>query len=88
MSSAPVGAGACVISASACARRLAIGHAPRADPDERELLDAAVAFENLVRDARQRAPDPIRVHDYRHGKPAPTAAKLWNEREDEREESS
>ena len=42
-------------------------HAARADPDERQLVEAAVALENLVRDARQRARHAIGVHYLRHG---------------------
>ena len=37
-------------------------HAARPDADQRELLDAAVALEDLVRDARQRATDAVGVH--------------------------
>ena len=39
----------------------------RADADQRDLVEAAVALENFVRDARQRARHPIRVHHQRHG---------------------
>ena len=43
-------------------------HAARADADEREVVDAAVALENLVRDARQRASDAVGIHHDRHGR--------------------
>ena len=42
-------------------------HAARADADERERLEPAIALEDLVRDARQRPLDPHRVHYDRHG---------------------
>ena len=41
-------------------------HAARADADQRQLLQAAVALEDLVRDARQRPPDAVGVHHDRH----------------------
>jgi hypothetical protein len=38
------------------------------DADQRELLDTAIAFENLVRNPGQRSPDPIGIHHHRHGR--------------------
>ncbi len=38
-------------------------HAARADADERELVEAAVALEDFVRDARERAAHPVRIED-------------------------
>ena len=55
MSSAPVGTSSPVISLMAAREAPGERHAARADADERELVDAAVALENLVRDARERA---------------------------------
>jgi hypothetical protein len=43
--------------------------AARADADKRDLLEAAIALEDLVRDARQGTPDTIGVHHDRHGSP-------------------
>ena len=51
------------------ASRRASGTPRRADADQRELLDAAVALENLVRDARQRPAHAIGIHHDRHGSP-------------------
>ena len=42
-------------------------HAARADADERELVEAAIAFEDFVRDARQRARHAVGVHHLGHG---------------------
>ena len=44
--------------------------AARADADQREVLGAAVALENFVRDARQRASHAVGVHDDGHQEPA------------------
>ena len=44
-------------------------HAARPDADQRQLLDAAVALENLVRDARQRPAHAVGVHYDGHGGP-------------------
>ena len=44
-------------------------HAAFADADERELVDRAVALDDLVRDARQRPLHAVGIHDYRHGGP-------------------
>ena len=41
-------------------------HAARPDADEAELLDAAIALENLVRDARERAAHAVGVHHDGH----------------------
>ena len=67
MSSAPVGTSSPLISRSAAREPPRERHAARADADERDLVEAAVAFEDLVRDARQRARHPVGVHYLRHG---------------------
>jgi hypothetical protein len=41
-------------------------HPARADADERQLVGAAVALEDLVRDSREAAADSFRVHYDRH----------------------
>ena len=41
-------------------------HAAAAHADEREIGQTAVAFEDFVGDARERARDALRIHDYRH----------------------
>ena len=42
-------------------------HAARANADERDLVEAAIAFEDFVGDARQRAGHAVGVHYLRHG---------------------
>ena len=42
-------------------------YATRADADERQLVDAAIPFENLVRDPRERPPDAVGIHHNGHG---------------------
>ena len=41
-------------------------HAARADADERQLVDAAVALDDLVRDAGRATRHAIGVEGYRH----------------------
>ena len=38
-------------------------HAARADADQGEFVDAAVALEDFVRDAREAAGHPVRIED-------------------------
>ena len=47
-------------------------HAARPDAHERQLLDAAVALEHLVRDAREGPAHAVGVHHDGHGAPS------WN----------
>jgi hypothetical protein len=42
------------------------GDAARADPDESQLFDSAVAFEDFVSDAGERTTHSLRIHDDRH----------------------
>jgi len=42
--------------------------AARANADQGQILDAAVALENLVRDARQAARDTVGIHYHRHAR--------------------
>jgi hypothetical protein len=44
-------------------------HAARADADQGEVVDAPVAFENFVRDAREGTGDSVSVEDDRHVPP-------------------
>jgi len=44
------------------------GHAPLANADEGQVVDAAIALDDLVRDARQRARQAIAVHHDGHRK--------------------
>ena len=69
MSSAPVGTSCWLMSWIACASRLRQRHAARADADERQLVDAAIAFENFVRDAREAAADSVGVENDGHREP-------------------
>src|SRR5439155_7140685 len=48
-------------------------HAARADADQRELLDTAIALDDFVRDPGQRTPHAIRVHHHGHGDTAEKA---------------
>jgi hypothetical protein len=41
-------------------------HAARAHADERKIVNALVALDDLVRDARERTADSIRVHHNGH----------------------
>ena len=41
-------------------------HAARADADEGDLFEAAVAFEDFVRDSREAAGHPVRIENDRH----------------------
>ena len=69
MSSAPVGT-ACAGDPLELGRNAARQrHAALADADERQVVDAAVALEDLVRDARERARHAIGIHDDRHKEP-------------------
>ena len=43
-------------------------HAAAAHADQGDVCDAAVSFDDFVSDARERARDAVRVHDYRHGR--------------------
>ena len=54
MSSAPVGTSWPLISLMLARQPARQRHAAAADADQRQLLDAAVALEDLVRDPRQR----------------------------------
>ena len=67
MSSAPVGTSWPLIVADRLRQAPRNRHAARPDADERQLLDAAVALENLVRDARERAAHAVGVHHDGHG---------------------
>ena len=66
MSSAPVGTSWPLISLMLRASRRASGTPRRADADERQLLDPAIALDDLVRDPGQRPADAIAVHHERH----------------------
>ncbi len=76
MSSAPVGTSTPVMVLQLAGDARRERHAARADADERQLVSASIALENLVRDARQTARDPIRVHDYRHGRPSGPGSRV------------
>ena len=67
MSSAPVGIVVLIDLANRLREPPGERHPARADADERELLDAAIALEDLVCDARQRTTDADRVHHDGHG---------------------
>ena len=67
MSSAPVGIVVLIDLANRLREPPGERHAARADADQRELLEAAVALEDLVGDAREGTPDADGVHDDRHG---------------------
>jgi len=41
-------------------------HAAPANPDQRQLLDTPVAFEDFMRDSRQRAAHAVAIHHYWH----------------------
>ena len=51
--------------ASLAARRRARWSPLREDADQHEVVGAAVALHDLVRDARERPPDLVGVHDRR-----------------------
>ena len=70
MSSAPVGTVAPAMLADQRRQPPRQGHAARADADKRQLLDAAVALDDFVRNARERPADAVGIHHYRHGTPA------------------
>ena len=67
MSSAPVGTSWPLISRDRLRQAPGNRHAARPDADQRELLDAAIALENLVRDARERPRHAVGVHHDGHG---------------------
>ena len=67
MSSAPVGTSSPLISCSDAREPPGERHAARADADERDLVEAAVALEDFVRDARERAGHAVGVHHLGHG---------------------
>ena len=66
MSSAPVGHVDAGELAELCGEPRGNRHAARANADERQIFDAAIALEDLVRDAGEPARHAIRVHHDRH----------------------
>ena len=68
MSSAPVGTVVAVDLADRLRQPPGERHAARPDPDQRQLLDAAIALENLVRDPRERPAHAVGVHHDGHGR--------------------
>ena len=66
MSSAPVGTSWPLMLGDRPRETPGDRHAAGPDADQAELLDAAVALENLVRDARERSVHAVGVHHDRH----------------------
>jgi hypothetical protein len=44
-------------------------HTSTPDANERQIINRLVAFEDFVRDTREGAADPVRIHDYGHEAP-------------------
>ena len=75
MSSAPVGTSSPLISLQRAREPPGDRHAARADADERDLVEAAIAFEDFVSDARQRAGHAVGIHYLGHAAPPAADAR-------------